>query len=151
MYVDYSGWNERQGPFACSVFVDEKKTDYSVVYGDGTVSRQMTPFEHVTADWNNDGERYTLFGAWFDSAVGGNTFLTPEELVRAAVDSKSKDHFYGNEIKKVNGISFPFLDRRPTLDEQIIRSEQRALNQDAERNRKMDALGIRPSGEPWER
>ena len=152
MYVNHSGWTADRGAFSYDIFVDETKTDYEVVYGNGYVSKQVTPFEHITGDWNNDGDVYTQFGAWFSSKYGGNTFLTPEDLVMALVEAQGRERkAYGNEIVSVKGIDFPSKERRPSLSDQIRQSEQRAMHQEAERNRKMNSLGIRPPGEPWAR
>lgn len=151
MYVNYSGWTESHGSFHCNVFIDEKKQDYAVVYGDGTVCKQVSPFRYETADWNNDGDVYTMFGAWFKGLYGGNTFYSAEDLVSLAADSLSKERFYNNEVKQVIGVTIPLMEKRPTLDDRIRTSENRAMHQEAERNRKMDALGIRPPGEPWAR
>ena len=151
MYVDYSGWTEKYGYFSCKVFIDETKQDYALVYGDGTVAKQSTPFTFVTADWNHDGDVYTQFGAWFDIESGSGEFYCVEDLVRAAADASEKERFYNNEIKQVIGITIPPPEKRPTLEDQIQQSENRAMHQEAEKNRKMDALGIRRPGEPWVR
>lgn len=151
MYVNYSGWTEKRGSFSCNVFIDETRQDYVLVYGNGFVAKQTTPFQSETADWNNDGDVYTQFGAWFESPFGGGTFFTPEEMVQAAADSLEKERFYNNEVKEVQGVTIPFSEHRPRLEDQIRQSENRAMHQDAERNRKMDTLGIRCPGEPWAR
>ena len=149
MYVEYSGWTEKHGIFCCKVPVDENKQDYALVYGDGTVAKQLTPFDDVTADWNNDGDVYTMFGAWFGSKEGRGVFYSVEDLVRSAADALDKERFYSYEVKEVIGITIPPLDKRPSLDTQIRQSENRVMHQEAERNRKMDMLGVRRSDEPW--
>lgn len=151
MYVNYSGWTKDHGSFSCNIYIDENKQDYEVVYGDGSVAKQTGPFHEVTADWNHDGDVYSMFGAWFQSESGRGSFFTPEDLVRIAADGLEKDRFYGNEAKCVKGITIPLPERRPRLDDVIRQNEVRAANQEAERNRKMNALGIRPPGEPWAR
>ena len=151
MYVNYSGWNKKDGQFSYDVFIDENKQDYAIVYHDGFVSRQTSPFSPVTADWNHDGDVYTKFGAWFSSRFGtGNNFFTPEEIVLELVENRSKERFYGHDIKEVVGITLP-EPSKPRLSDAILNSELRAMNQEAERNRKMKALGIRRPGEPWAR
>lgn len=149
MYVDYSGWSKEHGSFSCKIFIDEKKTDYEIEFGDGRIAKQLTPFEFITADWNNDGDVYTQFGASFESRHAGRDFWTVEELVWACADALDKETIRGSEVKSVKGITVPPRDKRPSLDETIRRNELRAANQEAEKNRKMDMLGIRRPGEPW--
>ena len=151
MYVSYSGWTEKHGSFFSNIFIDEKRQDYALVYGNGFVAKQTTPFQSVTADWNNDGDVYTQFGAWFQSPFGGNTFYTPEEMVQAAADSLAKERFYSNEVKEVRGVTIPLPEHRPRLEDRIRQTENRVMQQETERNRKMDALGVRRPGEPWAR
>lgn len=149
MYVDYSGWTKEHGSFSCKIFIDEKKTDYEIVYGDGKVCKQVTPFEHVTADWNNDGDVYTDFGASFESRYAGRDFWSVVDLVYACAEALEKDHIRNSDIKEVKGITIPPRDKRSSLEQTIRNSELRAANQEAERNRKMDMLGIRRPDEPW--
>ena len=152
MYVNYSGWNETHGSFYCNIFVDETRQDYAIEYGDGTIAKQMSPFRHVTADWNHDGDVYTQFGAWFKGLYGGNTFWTPEDLVRAAADALDKArHVYDNQVTAVHGIEIPLPEKRKSFDETVRDCESRAANREADRNRRMNALGIRPTNEPWAR
>ena len=153
MNVNYSGWTEQHGSFSCNIFVDENRQDYELVFGNGSVAKQQGPFEEVTADWNNDGDVYTQFGAWFSRPEGnGGDFWTPVDMVAAVVDAQTRERKpYGNEVVSVKGIEVPLPGKRPALTDVIRQSEQRAANQEAERNRRMDALGIRPSDEPWAR
>lgn len=151
MHVNHSGWSKDHGHFSCDIFIDEHKTDYALVYGDGTVCRQTSPFTTVRGDWNNDGDVYEQFGAWFQGLYGGGTFMTPVDLVSAAINGVTKDRFSKNEIQEVRGVTVPLPERRPRLEDRIRQSENRAMHQEAERNRRMNALGIRNPGEPWAR
>ena len=151
MYVNHSGWSEKYGSFNYNIFVDENKKDYEIVYADGKVCKQVTPFEHVTADWNCDDDVYTQFGAYFEGRYAGGDFWSVEELVMACIEAMDKDRLSGSDVKEVKGIDIPPRDKRPSLEESIRVSEQRAAHQEAERNRKMDMLGIRRPGEPWAR
>ena len=152
MYVNHSGWNIKQGAFSYDIFFDETKTDFEVIYGDGFVSKQITPFEEVTGDWNHDGDVYTQFGAWFEGQYGGNTFLTPEDLVMSVLEARDRERKpYGNEIVSVKGVDIPLPEQRPNFDTVLRDSERRAANQEADRNRRMGELGIRPPNEPWAR
>ncbi len=157
MYVNYSGWNEKHGSFFCDIYINENKTDYELHYKNGMIAKQSTPFHTETRDWNYDNDIYPQFGAWFqcyDKAgqTSGSHFWTPEDMVRAAVDALDETRMrYGNEIVSIPGITIPAPDKRPSLRDHIQRTENRALAQDIERNRKMNMLGIRPPGEPWAR
>lgn len=152
MYVNYSGWHKDRGSFSCNIFINEQKTDYEIHYSNGKILRQSTPFDHFTGDWNHDNDVYTQYGAWFQDEGGYGQFWTPEDMVRAVADTVDPDFRpYGNHVVEIPGVTVPLPDRRPTLDDQIRLSEIRAFYQEAEKNRKMKALGIRPPGEPWAR
>ena len=152
MNVNYSGWNEKSGHFSCNIFVNEYKTDYEIHFSNGSIHHQSSPFGFVRADWNHDGDVYTQYGAWFENEKGMGEFWTPEEMVRSVADATDPDFTsHGPYVVNIPGITVPLPDRLPSLDETIRKSEIRAFNQDAERNRKMKILGIRPPGEPWAR
>lgn len=153
MYVNHSGWSADIGSFSCDIYIDENKKDYEIRYKDGSVDRQITPFEAVTNDWNNDGDVYTMFGAYFEhDSTGWRQFMTPENMVMLLLDSRFDPHrVNGPLVTEIPGIEIPDRDKRPKLEQTIQDSERRALNKEAERNRKMDALGIRPPNEPWAR
>lgn len=105
----------------------------------------------MEADWNCDGDVYTQFGAFFEGRYAGRNFWSVEELVSACIEALDKERVNGSDVKEVKGIMIPPRDKRPSLEESIRVSEQRAAHQEAERNRKMDMLGIRRPGEPWAR
>ena len=145
MKVNYSGWKKDFGSFDVDVFLDETKTNYEIQFKNGEVWKQRDGFESVTADWNNDGDIYSRFGAWFEvfNKAGqslGREFFTAVEMVRVVVDGKAV----------VKGLTVPEL-KKKTLEDRIIQSERRSEAQEIERNRKMAALGIRHPGEPWAR
>lgn len=161
MIVEYSGWTASHGTFHCNVFVDENKKDYELHLKNGEVMKQSTEFHFSTHDWNNDGDIYTQFGAFFvhtDEQGGhnGGVFWTPEDMVFAIVEAyeKEKDgrRIFDHEVVKIPGLEIPPLDKRPTLEDHIRdleRGERRKEAQEIERNRKMHQLGIRGPDEPW--
>lgn len=153
MYVNHSGWSEDIGSFSYDIYMDESKTDYEIHYADGSVDRQVTPFEAVTNDWNNDGDVYTMFGAYFEhDSTGWRQFMTPESMVMLLLASRFDPHRVNGPLAtEIPGIDIPDRDKRPKLEQTIQESERRAFHRDAERNRKMDMLGIRPPNEPWVR
>ena len=146
MYVDYSGWSKDRGFFHDKIFFDENKRDYMIQFNDGTVLKQTSSFEFQTADWNHDGDIYTQYGAWFneitpDGKAGYGEFWTPEVMVRAVIDAVDPDRpKYGNQVKSISGITLPTKNNHQSLDEQIQRSEQRALNKEMETNHKKNHL-----------
>lgn len=157
MFVNHSGWSIEHGSFNYDVFVDENRRDYAVYFKNGKVAHQTSSFQEVTGDWNYDGDVYSLFGAWFDvcnpdGSSNSGVFYTPEELVSFAISAKEPDRFSdGQEVLRVDGICVPDRDKRPTLQDRLVQTEKRAMHQEAERNRKMAALGIRNPNEPWAR
>lgn len=159
MNVEYSGWTEKHGHFFCNIFIDEKKTDYEIEFGDGHKARQSSLFTQVEADWNHDGDVYTQYGAWFDHVdeagrFKGGEFWTPEQMIRAVADALEKERFFAHEVVRIPGIQIPLPEQRPSLDqhlENVLRAERRKDAQSIEKNRKMHQLGIRPPDEPWAR
>ena len=157
MKINHSGWHEEYGSYSYNIDFDENKCDYEIHFANGDIAKQNGPFEEHTADWNNDGDVYTQFCAFFTyydrngSSHGGQAW-TPVDLVTAAIDAlDSSSSSIGPRVIKVVGIDIPPIHKRKSLNEQIFQSENRAFHQEVERNRKMSALGIRPPGEPWAR
>jgi len=149
MYVNHSGWTKEKGSFHYDIFLDETKTDYELHFADGFIAKQTTPFQEVTADWNYDGDQYTQFGAWFESRYGGANFWTPTEMVRALLDGMEDGRQrHPDTLCAIPGIQIPAKDRRPSLKDTILQSEQRALQQEITRSQRMSALGIRFPDEP---
>ena len=149
MYVNHSGWNEKHGAFYYDIYINEHKTDYEIHYQNGMIAKQSTPFHVETRDWNHDGDVYPLFGAWFQCC---GHFWTPESMVAVLIEAMDNTRTrYGNEVVSIPGITLPEPGKRPNLNDHIRRTESKSMAQDAERNRKMKALGIRQPGEPWAR
>lgn len=94
-----------------------------------------------------------MFGAYFEhDSTGWRQFMTPESMVMLLLNSRFDPRSVpGPLVTEIPGIEIPDRDKRPKLEQTIQDSERRALNKEIERNRKMDALGIRPSDEPWAR
>lgn len=158
MKVVHSGWTQEYGSFRYEILFDENKTDYEIRFKNGVIGKQRGAFHVVTKDWNCDGDVYPQFGAWFDyfdknGVRTGGGFWTPQDLVFALVEAQKKTEaqLSGGDIVAVSGIKLPPRDKRPSLKEQIARTERQQMAQDIERNRKMNALGIRGPGEPWAR
>ena len=158
MFVNHSGWSEKSGSFNYNIPFNEKRTDYEVCYESGQTLRQCSPFQYVTADWNCDGDVYTEFGANFvryepeGVARAGTEFWTPTELVAELIDGLYGDDFPRRDrIISISGVDVPPTHKRPSLRDQVAQIERQQMAQDIERNKKMNALGIREPGEPWAR
>lgn len=158
MKIDYSGWSENHGSYRFVIPFDERKTDHEVRFESGTCLRQCGPFQHVAADWNNDGDVYTEFGAYFvrydndGTACAGREWWTPDDLVAELIDGLYGDDFPPRDrVVSISNIVVPSIDNRPSLDEVVSRTIRQDMGRDADRNRRMNALGIRPPGEPWAR
>lgn len=149
MNVEYSGWKESTGFFCYKIEVDELKLDYELHYASGKVATQNGPFQAVSADWNYDGDIYTQFGAWFqlvdeNGRFESGKFWTPEQMVGALIDARDEtETHYGDYVVSIPGIELPFLEKRPSLDEQIERSERRVLAGGDEVPGKKQSSGIR--------
>lgn len=157
MYVEHSGWNNERGFFCDKIYFNENKLDFTIEFNNGTVLKQTSAFMEHTADWNCDGDIYSMYGAWFHEVDSkGNysmgEFWTPEQMVTAVIEAQDPDRpKYGNYVKSISGICIPSNNKSLSLDEQIKQSERRALNQEAEHNRKMDSLSTRSPNDPWAR
>lgn len=158
MRVNHSGWSKKYGSFNYNISFDEKRTDYEVRFESGRTLRQCGEFDYVTADWNCDGDVYTEFGANFTryyedgTPYAGREFWTVEHLVAELIDG-----LYGDDRPKrdrmisISGVTIPPPHLRPSLNETVARSEKQQMARDIERNRQMNALGVRGPGEPWAR
>lgn len=60
--------------------VNINRTDLEIRWKDGRVSKQLTPFKLETADWNDAGNVYELFGAYFEGEHSEKAFYTPDDL-----------------------------------------------------------------------
>ena len=91
MIVEHGGWSQERGFFNDRYFVDETKTDYEIHWKSGVICRQTTPFELVTADWNNDNDVYSEFGANFEGKWGyGRAWYTPQNLLGLILDGEAE-------------------------------------------------------------
>lgn len=158
MKVNFSGWSEKYGSYQYNIPFDESRTDFEVRFESGQVLRQCGSFEHVTADWNCDGDIYTVFGANFvrynqdGSARSGREFWTPDDLVAELIDGLYGDDWPKRDrVVSISGITVHPPKARVSLEEQMARSEQQQLVQDIDRNKTMNSLGVRDPGEPWAR
>lgn len=158
MNINYSGWSEKYGSYNYNIPFDESRTDFEVKFDNGQVLRQCSAFERVTADWNCDGDIYTEFGANFvridadGTERSGREFWSPDNLVAELIDGLYGDDWPPRDrVVSISGITVHPPKVLPSLNDQIACSEKRQIAQDVERNRKMNALGVRGPGESWAR
>ena len=156
MKVNFSGWSEKYGSYKYNIPFDESRTDFEVRFESGQILRQCGAFEWVTADWNCDGDVYDQFGANFvrydkdGTARSGREFWTPDDLVAELIDGLYGDDWPKRDrVISISGITVQPPKVLSPLSVQIACSEKRQMTQEIERNRKMNTLGVRESGEPW--
>lgn len=89
MIIEYSGWSEERRWFSDKYNIDTTRTDHEIHWKNGRVSKQVTPFEVVEADWNNDGDWYKEFGANFEGFYGGRDWYTPQGLLHLVLDGEA--------------------------------------------------------------
>ena len=46
----------------------------------GKICTVISEYQHVTNDWNNDGDTYTLFGLWVEWKSGIRDFLEKSDI-----------------------------------------------------------------------
>ena len=88
MQLEHSGWSQERGCFCHKYTIDTTRTDYEIRWKDGRVDKQLTPFEIVERDWNNDGDVYEEFGAMFEGKYG-RAWWTPYHLLGLMVDGEA--------------------------------------------------------------
>ena len=113
MKIHLQGWNEQVGLFHSNVFVDEARTDYEILFADGTIGQQQTPFHALQMDWDQDGEPYAKLGAFFDIR-GQQEFFTPEEIAGLVL--------HGRAV--IPGLQIE--DLHPNLADRILAATKRA-------------------------
>ena len=91
MILEHSGWSRERGYFCEKYFFDEAKTDYEIHWKNGNVSKQTSPFEMVNADWNDDDDVYSEFGANFEGKWAfGREWHTPQGLLSLVLDGEAE-------------------------------------------------------------
>lgn len=88
--INVSGWKKGYGPYDLNLPFDDQKTDYQIHFKDGDHYAQESPFETKTCDWNNDGDIYPQYGAWFRGQDGRGEFFTPVELLRLVQENQAE-------------------------------------------------------------
>lgn len=88
--INVSGWKKGYGPYSLNLPFDEQKIDYEIHFKDGTCYIQESPFKDEAHDWNNDGDVYPQFGAWFRGDDGRGEFFTPVDMLRLVQESQAE-------------------------------------------------------------
>lgn len=90
MQLTHEGWSQERGWFQDKYNIDTTRVDHEIHWKNGTVCKQVTPFEVVEADWNCDGDVYSEFGANFESKWGaGRDWYTPQNLLGLMLDGEA--------------------------------------------------------------
>jgi hypothetical protein len=86
MIIENSGWSQERGWYCDKYYIDTTRTDHEIHWKNGKICRQVSPFQTVTADWNNDDDIYPEFGANFESPFAGREWHTPQGLLSIMLD-----------------------------------------------------------------
>lgn len=89
MQLTHQGWSEEKGYFQDKYNIDTISENLEIRWGNGTISKQISPFQIVEADWNCDGDVYEEFGAYFEGKYGGRDWHTPQGLLRLVLDDEA--------------------------------------------------------------
>ncbi len=89
MQLTHEGWSQERGWFQDKYNIDTTRTDHEIHWKNGKVCKQESPFIVVDADWNNDGEIYTEFGATFESPYAGREWHTPQGLLSLMLEGEA--------------------------------------------------------------
>lgn len=89
MQLTHEGWSQERGWFCDKYRIDTTSTDHEIHWKNGKVCKQMSRFHTVEADWNNDGDRYELFGANFESPYAGREWHTPQGLLSLMLEGEA--------------------------------------------------------------
>ena len=88
MQLIHEGWSQERGWFQDKYNIDTTRTDHEIHWKNGQVCKQTSPFIVVDADWNNDGEIYTEFGATFEGKYAGRDWYTPQGLLDLVLEGE---------------------------------------------------------------
>lgn len=97
--VNVSGWSKDIGAYDVDVPFDDSRTDMEITFKDGETYRQESRFATEAHDWNNDGDTYPMFGAWFRNQQGRGEFFTPEVMMRMVMDGEAKVSGMNNPLE----------------------------------------------------
>ena len=89
MQLEHSGWSSERGWFQDKYNIDTTRTDHEIHWKNGQVCKQESPFQSMTADFNNDGDVYTEFGCWFESVYAGREWWTPQNLLSLVLEGEA--------------------------------------------------------------
>lgn len=88
MIIENSGWSQERGWYCDKYELDTTRSDHEIHWKNGKVYNQLTPFETVTRDWNNDDDVYSEFGAMFEGRYG-REWHTPQGLLSLMLDDEA--------------------------------------------------------------
>lgn len=89
MQITHEGWSQERGWFKDKYDIDTTRTDHEIHWKNGQVCKQTSPFQDLTADFNNDGDVYTEFGCWFESKFAGRDWWTPQNLLDLVLECEA--------------------------------------------------------------
>ena len=90
MQLTHEGWSQERGWFQDRYNIDTTRTDHEIHWKNGNICKQTSPFNTVTADWNNDDDVYSEFGAIFEGKWGfGRDWYTPQGLLELVLKGEA--------------------------------------------------------------
>ena len=101
--INVSGWRKGYGPYSLNLPFDEGRTDYEVRFKDGSAYAQESPFTEEAHDWNNDGDVYPQYGAWFRGDDGRGEFLTPVDMLRLVQEGQAEVPGLSDPLAAIDG------------------------------------------------
>lgn len=91
MIIENSGWSDARGFYCDKYYIDTNRTDHVIRFKNGSVLRQVKPFQEITMDWNHDGDEYALCVAGFENKDGvGMTYWRPVDLVSKVINGEAE-------------------------------------------------------------
>ena len=135
--INVSGWRKGYGPYSLNLPFNEQRIDYEINFKDGTLYTQAGPFATETHDWNNDGDVYSQFGAWFLSQDGRGEFFTPVDMLRLVQENQAKIPGLSDPLDAINGYlkAKENAQRAKTVDVETHHRQSPAKRQHTDRER----------------
>lgn len=101
--INVSGWKKGYGPYSLNLPFNEQKQDYEIRFKDGICYVQESPFQTEAHDWNNDGDIYSQYGAWFREKGGRGEFFTPVDMLRLVQEDQAEIPGLSDPLAAIDG------------------------------------------------
>ena len=132
--INVSGWKKGYGPYSLNLPFNEQRSDYEIYFKDGTLYTQTGPFTTETHDWNNDGDVYSQFGAWFHSRDGRGEFFTPVVMLQLVKENEADIPGLSDPLEAING----YLKAKESVQEPKAKDNEPRHQKGLEKSRRAD-------------